>query len=443
MGSVKGGNGLRSGEGEWANEMELRNAKDKNSMRIRSHMCPDFCFDPSERTKNIRYAIRDVVVKANKLKQQGHEILHLNIGDPNAYDFDTPEHIKQGTIRALEKGAGGYSPSEGIMPLREAIAAREQNDGRELCADDVVVTAGVTEGLQMLFANLEGKKALIPAPAYPPYTTYAKFYGAIPVEYPTIEEDDWQPDIDFIRRTLELDVKHEINALCIINPNNPTGSFYSEKTVRELMNIAGEFGIMAISDEIYDRMLYDREIVKPGVAKSDRDIPLIIFNGVSKVYFAPGWRIGYITYQDDGSLDMFRESIARQVRARLCPNTPCQYGYLEALRGPHDFLDENIRKLRIRRDYCVKRITEIEGLSTRTPEGAFYMFPKIDDGNVDDQKFVTDLLNACHTLFVHGSGFSTEYGKGHFRMVFLPDLPTLESAFDRIEAFMKGWIKDR
>jgi len=399
-------------------------------------MSLDHCFEPSDRTKNIRYAIRDVVVEANKLKRQGHTILHLNIGDPNAYDFDTPEHIKQGTINALMQGHSGYSPSVGIQPLREAIAHREQEDGRELCSEDVIVTAGVTEGLQMLFANLEGKKVLIPAPAYPPYTTYAKFYGAVPVEYPAIEEEDWQPDIDFIRRALEFDTNHEITALCIINPNNPTGAFYSEKTVRELMEIAGEFGIMVISDEIYDRMLYDREVVKPGIRSVDQDIPLIIFNGISKVYFAPGWRIGYMAFQENGVLDEFRESIARQVRARLCPNTPCQYGYLEALRGPQDFLEEYIGRLRARRDYCVKRINGIEGLSTRVPEGAFYMFPKIGEGKMDDARFVKDILNNCHTLFVHGSGFSREYGKGHFRMVFLPDLDTLEIAFDRIENYL-------
>lgn len=394
-------------------------------------------FDPSERTKNIRYAIRDVVVEANKLKRKGHSILHLNIGDPNAYDFDTPDHIKQGTIRALEEGHNGYSPSEGIPELRDAIAAREHEDGRDICSEDVIVTAGVTEGLQMMFANFEGKKVLIPAPAYPPYTTYAKFFGTIPVEYPAVEEDEWQPDLDFIRRELDMDVKREISALCIINPNNPTGAFYSGKTVKALMDVAGEFGIMVVSDEIYDRMLYDREMVKPGISGGERDIPMVILNGISKVYFAPGWRVGYMAFRENGELNEFRESIARQVRARLCPNTPCQYGYLEALRGPHDFLVEYIGRLRVRRDYCVKRINDIEGLSTRVPEGAFYMFPKIRDGQGDDAAFVKDILHHCHTLFVHGSGFSERYGKGHFRMVFLPDMDTLKIAFDRIEGFMK------
>lgn len=406
-------------------------------MEFRLLMSPDYCYDPSERTKNIRYAIRDVAVAADKLKRKGHNIMHLNIGDPNAYDFDTPDHIKQGVVNALENGHSGYTPSTGIEDLREAIAEREQSDGRELCHDDVVVTAGVTEGLQMLFANLEGKEVLIPAPAYPPYTTYAKFYGAIPVEYPGVEELDWQPDVDFIRKALENDKEGKIAAISLINPNNPTGAFYPEKTVREVMGLAGEYDRMVVSDEIYDLMLYDRDVVKPGVFGRDKDVPLIILNGISKVYFAPGWRIGYMAFQDDGKLDEFRESIHRQVRARLCPNSLCQYGYLEALRGPHDFLDDYLGKLKQRRDYAVKRINAMEGLSTRTPEGAFYMFPKIGDGTGDDARFVKDILENCHVLFVHGSGFSQHYGEGHFRMVFLPELALLEKAFDRIERFLE------
>jgi len=402
-------------------------------------MSSDSRFEPSDRTKNIRYAIRDVVVEANKLKEKGHTILHLNIGDPNKYDFDTPDHIKQGAIKGILEGYNGYSPSEGFPELRKEIAIRERKDGRDIRIDDVIVTAGVTEGLQMLFANLEGKKVLIPAPAYPPYTTYGKFFGAVPLEYPAVEELDWQPDIEFLRRTLEKDKERKIEALCIINPNNPTGAFYHEKTVRELMAIAGEYDIMVISDEIYDRMLYDRDVVKPGVFGKDSDIPLIILNGISKVYFAPGWRIGYMTFQDHGRLDEFKESIHRQVRARLCPNSPCQSGYIEALRGPHDFLDEYIKRLKERRDYSVKRINDIDGLSTRVPEGAFYMFPKIRDGNVDDAKFVKDLLNQFYVLIVHGSGFSRIHGKGHFRMVFLPEIDILEEAFNGIEEFVKNW----
>jgi len=232
-----------------------------------------------------------------------------------------------------------------------------------------------------------------------------------------------------------MDLEHKIRALCIINPNNPTGAFYSEKTVNEMMDIAGEYGLMVVSDEIYDHMLYDRDVVKPG-SKTHDDIPLITLNGISKVYFAPGWRTGYMAFQENGELSQFRDSIFKQARARLCPNSVCQYGYLAALEGPHTFLEDYLGRLKERRDYCVKRINDMDGLSTRVPEGAFYMFPSIEDGNADDYKFVMDILHNCHVLFVHGSGFSSIYGKGHFRMVFLPDLMTLERSFNRIETYL-------
>lgn len=390
--------------------------------------------EPSQRSKDIRYAIRDVVIEARKQEELGHKILRLNIGDPNAYDFDTPQHIIQGAIEGMKNDHNGYSPSEGIPELRNAISQNERKYGREIGTKDIVVTAGVTEALQMLFANLDGKKVLIPAPSYPPYTTYARFNYVEPIEYPTIEGNNWQPDIDFIRRVLEKDTEKKIAALSIINPNNPTGAVYPEKTVRDMVSVAAEHGLMVISDEIYDLMLYDRDVVKPG--RRDNDVPFIIFNGISKVYFAPGWRIGYMAFLDNGELDEFRESIFKQARARLCPNTPCQYGYKAALEAPNHFLEGNIARLKERRDYCVKRIKGIDGLSTRVPEGAFYMFPRIRDGNGNDFKFVIDILKECGVLFVHGSGFSAEYGKGHFRMVFLPELKALEKAFDNIESYM-------
>lgn len=394
-------------------------------------------YSPSERAMSIRYAIRDVVVEAVRLEKKGHRILRLNIGDPDAYDFDTPSHIKEGTIRAINEGYNGYAPSEGIPELRKAISERERMDGREIGTEDVLVTAGVTEALQMLFGALNGKGVLIPAPAYPPYTTYTRFFGAFPIEYPGVEEDDWQPDIEFIRQALESDREGKISAISIINPNNPTGAFYSEKTVREIMNIAGAYGVMVISDEIYDRMLYQRDPVKPGANRTDLDVPLIVLNGISKVYFAPGWRIGYMAFQENGELGRLREAIMKQARARLCPNVPSQFGYLHALTGSQDFMKNYLQRLKERRDYSVKRINEIEGLSTRVPEGAFYMFPKIGDATVDDYKFVMEILHECHVLFVHGSGFSEKYGKGHFRMVFLPKVEILREAFDRIEEYLK------
>ncbi len=388
----------------------------------------------SVRSKRIEYAIRDVVVPARELEKKGIEVLKLNIGDPIKYDFETPEHIRRAAAEAVMNSRSEYSPSEGLPELREAIVEKEREYGVDITTDDIVVTTGVTEALMLIFAAAlnPGEEILVPGPTYPPYITYPAFYDGIPKTYRTVEEDGWQPDIDDIRRKITPKTK----AIAVINPNNPTGAYYGEKVIREIADLAAEHNLFVISDEIYDKMLYDDEFVSP--AKIAEDVPMIILNGISKVYLAPGWRIGYLAIRDvDGKLEDIRDGIMRQARARLCANTPLQLGYLAALKGPQDHIRATMEKLRRRRDYVVKRVSEIDGLSVVPPKGAFYMFIKIE-GVEDDKKFVLDLLMKKHVLTVHGSGFCPVYGKGHFRIVNLPPVDYLEEAFNRIEDFMNG-----
>jgi len=389
----------------------------------------------STRARNIEYAIRDVVVPATELERQGHKILKMNIGDPIAYDFDVPEFIKEGFCNAIQDGQNGYSPSYGIPLLRESIVKKERSQGCDVEEKDIVVGTGVTEMLQMIFgATIEdGDEILIPGPAYPPYISYTKFAGGNPISYRTIEEDGWQPDIDNLRSKITDQTK----AICIINPNNPTGALYEEKTIRAIMDLAGEHDLMAISDEIYDKMTYEGDITY--TADVNKDVPLITLNGVSKVYLAPGWRVGYMAIRDpNDALEEIRDGIVRQARARLCASHPAQYAYNTALIGDQSHIAETNNILKERRDTAVKRIDEIEELSTQVPGGAFYMFPKIEDPKFqDDKKFVLDLLHQQHVLFVHGSGFSPDYGQGHFRLVFLPPIETIHKAFDNVEAFFK------
>ena len=387
----------------------------------------------SVRSKRIEYAIRDVVVPATQLERKGIEVLKLNIGDPIKYDFETPEHIRRAAAEAVMNSRSEYSPSEGLLELREAIVDREKEYGVDITVDDIVVTTGVTEALMLIFAAAldPGEEILVPGPTYPPYITYPTFYDGIPKTYRTIEEEGWQPDIDDIRRKITPKTK----AIAVINPNNPTGAYYGEKVLKEIADLAGEHGLFVISDEIYDRMLYEDTFVSP--AKLAKDVPMIILNGMSKVYLAPGWRIGYLAIRDsEGQLEDIRDGIMRQARARLCANTPLQLAYLAALRGPQDHIRETMNRLRERRDYVTKRVSEIEGLSVVPPKGAFYMFIKIDNCK-DDKKFVLDLLMKKHVLTVHGSGFCPVYGKGHFRIVNLAPVPLLERAFDRIEEFVR------
>jgi len=386
----------------------------------------------------ISYAIRDVVLPARELEKKGFKILHLNIGDPNKYDFDTPQHMKEALYQATLEGHNGYAPSEGYIELREAIADREkQRNHISYHPDDICVTTGVTESLQILLeASLDANdELLIPGPTYPQYQLITRVNDALPVPYRCLEEEGWQPDVDQIRKK----ISNRTKAIVIINPNNPTGALYSRKVLKEIIDIAGEFHIPVVSDEIYDDLTFsDKQVATAQLAK---DVPIITFNGFSKVYLVPGWRMGYVLFHHQGELDEVQDAFLRIARSRLCASSICQKACIAALKGPQDHIEEVNKKLRQRRDFSYKRLNEIPGISTAKPEGAFYIFPRIDAMNEgiwkNDKDFVLDMLHEIKVLVVHGSGFCSVFGKNHFRVVFLPQMEILEEAFDKMESFMR------
>ncbi len=232
-------------------------------------------------------------------------------------------------------------------------------------------------------------------------------------------------------------------AIAVINPNNPTGAVYPPKVIKEIANIAAENKLLLISDEIYDGMSFVPFTSPLTLAK---DVPMVVFNGFSKIYMAPGWRLGYTVFNNpDGFLDDVKKAYMNEARLRICANTPCQRAAIAALKGPQDHIPETIRKLKERANYSYERLNEIPGISAAKPEGAFYIFPKIEalsngpcERWKDDREFVLDVLNRAHVLFVHGSGFCSTYGKGHFRAVILPPMDVLEKAFDALDAFMRN-----
>jgi alanine-synthesizing transaminase len=386
--------------------------------------------------RNLEYAIRDVVGYARELEKEGKDVVYLNIGDPLLFDFEPPENVKEALIQVVKKGFTGYSSSEGILELREAICEKEKKiGGINILPENVIVSNGVSEGIQMILGALveKGDQMLVPGPAYPPYISYTEFFGGHPVQYRTLEENGWQPDLDDLRSK----ITNSTRAIVVINPNNPCGALYDENTVKAIANLAGEYNIPLISDEIYDQLAYDTFVSTASVAK---EVPVIGLNGFSKAYLMSGWRLGYMYFHglEEGTLEELRKHITKEARIRLSANTPIQKAAVEALRGPQDHIRQMVEKLRERRDYSHKRLNEIDGINCTKPKGAFYFFPKVDGiGSKwkNDMTFVRDLVEETGVVFVHGSGFGSAYGFGHFRGVFLPPIETLEKTFDRLDHF--------
>ena len=392
----------------------------------------------TKRASNIEYAIRDVIVHTKDLIRNGKKIYYLNIGDPAAFDFKTPPSLKEALCHAIAEEVNYYSPSEGLLELRQAVANKEKRINHvDILADDVLVTEGISEGIQMLLGAIveKGDQILFPGPTYPPYISYTKFFDGTPVAYETIEKEKWQPNTEDLRKK----ITEKTRAIVIINPNNPTGAVYDSKTIKEILDIAGEHDLPVISDEIYDQLTYEKPFVS--AANLTTDVPVIGLNGFSKVYQMTGWRLGYKYFKGEGKqLDTLKEGVEKQCRIRICANTPVQIAATAALNGPQDFVKDIVERLKQRRDFSWKRLNEIEGVSTTKPEGAFYIFPKIDGIGTrwkTDKDFVVELLKETGVLIVNGSGFDPIFGKGHARIVFLPPIEELEEAYNTLEQFIK------
>lgn len=390
-------------------------------------------FKASRRSEKVSYAIRDIAVEAAKLEKQGKKILYLNIGDPLKYDFRTPQHLWSAVFESRPKSES-YAPSEGIKEAREAIAKDFCRKGMRVDAENVMIGNGSSELIWFAMACIAnpGDNVLLPRPCYPVYSTVLPFYNIRTKYYDLDEKNFWQPDVESIRKNIDKKTK----GIVIINPNNPTGANYAKKTLKEIIDIAAEHGLVVFSDEIYDMLLLDKKEKHYCAGSLAKDAFVLVANGLSKNFLATGFRIGWIApneYLVENSNIM--DAIFRLGRARLCAVHPFQYAIRPALEGPKTHVRDTVKKLRKRRDYAVKRLNEIRGLSCTKPKAAFYAFPKIDLPIKDDKEFALRLLREKGVCVVHGSGFGQKPGTMHFRIVILPPLNILEEAFERIEEF--------
>ena len=366
-------------------------------------------------------------------KKNSKKAIYLNIGDPVQYDFPTPDHIKNALIKAVQDNQNYYTASEGLPELRQAIVEKEKGKGFDVTENDVLVTNGVSEALDMTLASVvsPNDEILMPGPHYPPYKSYVKFYGGNPVEFKI--HSDGRPDID----DLKSKITSKTTAICLINPNNPTGEVFSYQNLKDIVDVAAQHDLYIICDEIYDRIVFDETF--SGIGRVSKDLPVILLNGFSKVYLMTGWRCGYMCINSNSpKLDDFRKNVPKLARVRIAGNLPVQKAAVEALRGPQDHIGEMVHKLKNRRNYIVKRLNSIPRITSTMPKGAFYVFPKIDLGGrwKNDLDFVIDLLNTKGVLTVHGSGFGSTFGSDHFRIVYLAKEEILEQAMDKLENFL-------
>lgn len=365
----------------------------------------------AQRSSTLKYAIREIAVKAAEAEARGQSVLKLNIGDPLKFDFRVPEAFLEGVRRNL--GRGQYSPSEGVPELRQAVSEWEKGKGVDVEPKHIFATNGVSEAVFGLFGILlnPGDEVIVPRPVYPIYEAYAKFFGAKPVFYDAVKAS--------VEEVGEL-VTGRTKAIVVINPNNPTGVICPKEFVRGMT----ELGPLVISDEIYDKMHFGKAPVNAATLTSEN---MVVLNGFSKIFLAPGYRLGYAYFM---GADEVEAGFLKYLRSRLCSNTPIQLGAAEAIQEGGSWIADTNRKLKERRDVAYQGLKKL-GLEVPKPEGAFYIFPEIAG---DDEEFAFKLIEEEGVAVVHGSGFADP---GHFRMVFLPPVDVLEGAIEKIGSFLE------
>ncbi len=396
----------------------------------------------SEKLNDVCYDIRGPVLElAQRMEEEGHKIIKLNIGNVGVFGFDPPEEIQLDMIRNLSN-ASAYSDSKGIFAARKAIMQYCQEKGIQgVTLDDIYTGNGVSELIVLAMNALlnNGDEVLVPAPDYPLWTAAVSLSGGTPKHYLCDESKEWAPDLADLRSKITTRTK----AIVMINPNNPTGAIYSKAVLTELTQIAREHGLLLFADEIYDKMLYDEE-QHVSLASLSSDVVIITFNGLSKNYRSCGYRSGWMVVSGDKSrIKDYIEGLNMLSSMRLCANVPGQYAIQTAL-GGYQSINDLVTKggrLARQRDLAWELITAIPGVSCVKPKSALYLFPKLDPEMypiVDDQEFIADLLREEKVLMVQGSGFNW-IKPDHFRIVFLPHEDVLKDAIGRFARFLERY----
>src|SRR5215467_14918470 len=391
----------------------------------------------SDRIAGFTYAIRNIVVEAQRVEQAGRRVRYLNIGDPVAFGFATPAHLLAAVERAMRDGHNGYGPSPGIPSAREAVATELTSRGFPMTADRALITAGTSEAIELVLSALvdAGGEVLVPMPTYPLYTAVLAKIDARAKFYRTDPSRGWQPDLDHLKSLITPATR----VLVVIDPNNPTGATYPASARRELIELCERHNIVMLADEVYGDLGYDGPV--DPIGKLDPDAAIITFSSLSKAYLAPGWRTGWMGVGRTPRLDNALAAIKKMADGRLCSTVPMQFAVAEALLGDRSHQPLFRAELKKRADITAKRLNAMPGMACVAPIAGFYVMPQVTlpPGRTDED-YVLGLLRATGVLCVYGSGFGMPKEGGFFRVVFLASPDELKEIYRLMGDFTRTFL---
>ena len=399
-------------------------------------------FTKSTKLDNVLYDVRGPVVdEAARMEEQGLHILKLNIGNPAPFGFRAPDEVVT-DIRSAIADSEGYSDSRGLVSARKAIMQYAQIKGiPNVDMKDIYTGNGASELIQLSLHALlnNGDEVLIPAPDYPLWTACVNLAGGKAVHYICDEESDWLPDL----ADMESKITDRTKAIVVINPNNPTGALYPKELLLGIVELARKHGLMIMSDEIYDRLVMDGE-PHISIASLAPDLFCVTFNGLSKSHMICGFRVGWMIFSGNKEIGRdYINGVNMLSNMRLCSNVPGQ-SIIQTALGGYQSVNEYIvpgGRIYEQREVIYEALNSIPGISAKKPKAAFYIFPKIDTkrfGITDDNRFALDLLKQKRILVVPGKGFNWPE-PDHFRIVYLPRIPVLQEAADKLKDFMSAY----
>jgi len=394
--------------------------------------------------QGVRYEIRgELAARALQMERLGYEIISLNIGNPGLFGYRTPETMRLAMIENLHQSEA-YCHQKGIFPAREAVVMQQQSRGiMDVTSDDVFIGNGVSECIELAMRALlnRGDEVLLPSPDYPLWSASVSLNQGKPVFYPCRPENRFHPDPEEI----ESLVTERTRAIVLINPNNPTGAVYESATLQAIAELAERRQLVVFSDEIYDQMLYQDAVHTP-MASLVRDTLCVTFNGLSKIYRACGYRVGWMVFsgQRENAGD-YMHAVELLASLRLCASVPGQWAMQTALGGFQSIsqLTAQGGRLYESRQAIIDAVARSGFLTLHAPQGAMYAFVRVKTDSIpgfDDRRFAMELLERKHVLIAPGSSFNVP-DRDHFRVTTLPDPMQIEDVFQRMEEVLGSMVK--